>query len=39
VARFPPPEEFGRILQQSGFPHVRVIPLTRGVVYLYVAER
>ena len=39
VARFPPPEEFGRMLQQSGFPHVRVVPLTFGIVYLYVAER
>jgi demethylmenaquinone methyltransferase/2-methoxy-6-polyprenyl-1,4-benzoquinol methylase len=39
VARFPPPEEFGRLLQRSGFPHVQVLPLTLGIVYLYVAER
>ena len=39
VARFPAPEEFGRLLQRSGFPHVRVIPLTLGIVYLYLAER
>ncbi len=39
VARFPPPEEFGRLLQTSGFPHVEVVPLTFGIVYLYVAQR
>jgi demethylmenaquinone methyltransferase / 2-methoxy-6-polyprenyl-1,4-benzoquinol methylase len=39
VGRFPPPEEFGRLLQQSGFPHVTIVPLTLGIVYLYVAER
>lgn len=39
VGRFPPPEEFGRILQRCGFPHVKIVPLTMGVVYLYIAER
>jgi demethylmenaquinone methyltransferase/2-methoxy-6-polyprenyl-1,4-benzoquinol methylase len=39
VARFPPPEEFGQLLQRSGFPHVRVVPLTLGIVYLYVARK
>jgi demethylmenaquinone methyltransferase/2-methoxy-6-polyprenyl-1,4-benzoquinol methylase len=39
VARFPPPEEFGHLLQRSGFPHVRIVPLTLGIVYLYVARK
>jgi len=39
VGQFPPPEEFGLLLQSSGFPHVEVVPLTLGVVYLYVAQR
>jgi len=38
VGRFPPPEEFGQLLQACGFPHVEVVPLTLGVVYLYVAQ-
>jgi demethylmenaquinone methyltransferase / 2-methoxy-6-polyprenyl-1,4-benzoquinol methylase len=39
VGQFPPPEEFGGLLQSSGFPHVEVVPLTLGIVYLYVAHR
>jgi demethylmenaquinone methyltransferase / 2-methoxy-6-polyprenyl-1,4-benzoquinol methylase len=39
VSRFPPPEEFGRLLQVNGFPHVEIIPLTLGIVYLYVARK
>ena len=39
VSRFPPPEAFGRLLQESGFPHVEIVPLTFGIVYLYVARR
>ena len=39
VGRFPPPEEFGHLLQACGFPHVEVVPLTFGIVYLYVASR
>jgi demethylmenaquinone methyltransferase/2-methoxy-6-polyprenyl-1,4-benzoquinol methylase len=39
VSRFPPPEEFGNLLQASGFPHVRVVSLSLGIVYLYVARR
>ncbi len=39
VSRFPSPESFGRLLQASGFPHVEIVPLTFGVVYLYVAKR
>ena len=38
VGQFPPPEEFGQLLQASGFPHVEVVPLSLGIVYLYVAQ-
>jgi demethylmenaquinone methyltransferase/2-methoxy-6-polyprenyl-1,4-benzoquinol methylase len=37
VGRFPSPEEFGHLLQACGFPHVAVVPLTLGIVYLYMA--
>ena len=39
VSRFPPPEAFGRLLQANGFPHVEIVPLTLGVVYLYIARK
>ena len=39
VSRFPPPEAFGRLLQGHGFPHVTIVPLTLGIVYLYVARK
>lgn len=39
VARFPAPEDFGHLLQASGFPHVAVVPLTFGIVYLYVGRK
>jgi demethylmenaquinone methyltransferase / 2-methoxy-6-polyprenyl-1,4-benzoquinol methylase len=39
VTRFPPPEEFGQLLQESGFPHVTVEPLTLGIVHLYVGRK
>jgi demethylmenaquinone methyltransferase/2-methoxy-6-polyprenyl-1,4-benzoquinol methylase len=39
VGRFPPPETFGRLLQDAGFPHVTVVPLSLGIVYLYVASK
>ena len=39
VGRFPPPEQFGQLLQDSGFPHVAIVPLTLGIVYLYVARK
>ena len=39
VGRFPPPETFGRLLQDAGFPHVTVVPLSLGIVYLYVAKK
>jgi demethylmenaquinone methyltransferase/2-methoxy-6-polyprenyl-1,4-benzoquinol methylase len=39
VGEFPPPHEFVRIIAASGFSHVRAVPLTSGIVYLYVAEK
>ena len=39
VGHFPPPPEFSRMLESSGFTNVRAVPLTFGIVYLYVAER
>ena len=39
VGRFPPPEDFGRLLQAHGFPHVEIVPLALGIVYLYVARK
>jgi demethylmenaquinone methyltransferase/2-methoxy-6-polyprenyl-1,4-benzoquinol methylase len=39
VGRFPPPEQFGQLLQACGFPHVEIVPLSFGIVYLYVARR
>jgi demethylmenaquinone methyltransferase/2-methoxy-6-polyprenyl-1,4-benzoquinol methylase len=39
VGAFPPPAEFVTILRQAGFDDVRAVPLTLGIVYLYVARR
>jgi demethylmenaquinone methyltransferase/2-methoxy-6-polyprenyl-1,4-benzoquinol methylase len=39
VGAFPPPHEFVTLLRQSGFADVRAVPLTFGIVYLYVATR
>jgi demethylmenaquinone methyltransferase/2-methoxy-6-polyprenyl-1,4-benzoquinol methylase len=39
VGTFPPPAEFSRIIAATGFSQVRTVPLTFGIVYLYVAER
>ena len=39
VGAFPPPLEFARILAATGFSQVRPVPLTFGIVYLFVAER
>jgi demethylmenaquinone methyltransferase/2-methoxy-6-polyprenyl-1,4-benzoquinol methylase len=39
VSRFPAPEAFGQMLQAGGFPHVEIVPLSFGIVYLYVAQR
>ena len=39
VGTFPPPSEFAKTLAATGFSHVQAVPLTFGIVYLYVAER
>jgi demethylmenaquinone methyltransferase/2-methoxy-6-polyprenyl-1,4-benzoquinol methylase len=39
VGTFPPPGEFMKILRQSGFGEVRAVPLTLGIVYLYVGRK
>ena len=39
VGTFASPDEFVTILRQSGFANVRAIPLTFGIVYLYVARK
>ena len=39
VGTFPPPAEFARSLERHGFVSVRAVPLTFGIVYLYVASR
>jgi demethylmenaquinone methyltransferase/2-methoxy-6-polyprenyl-1,4-benzoquinol methylase len=39
VGTFPPPSEFARTLGATGFSHVRAVPLTFGIVYLFVATR
>lgn len=39
VGSFPPPAEFAAIIAATGFSHVRAVPLTFGIVYLYIAER
>jgi demethylmenaquinone methyltransferase/2-methoxy-6-polyprenyl-1,4-benzoquinol methylase len=39
VGTFPPPAEFMTILRQAGFIDVQAVPLTFGIVYLYVARR
>jgi demethylmenaquinone methyltransferase/2-methoxy-6-polyprenyl-1,4-benzoquinol methylase len=38
VGTFPPPAEFAQMIRDAGFSQVRTIPLTFGIVYLYVAE-
>lgn len=39
VGTFPPPSEFARVIARHGFKNVQAVPLTMGIVYLYVAER
>jgi demethylmenaquinone methyltransferase/2-methoxy-6-polyprenyl-1,4-benzoquinol methylase len=39
VGTFPPPSEFARTLTATGFSQVKTVPLTFGIVYLFVAER
>ena len=39
VSRFPPPERFAALLSGSGFAAVETVPLSLGIVYLYIARR
>ena len=39
VGAFPPPAVFAATLAAHGFRNVRAVPLSLGIVYLYVAER
>jgi demethylmenaquinone methyltransferase/2-methoxy-6-polyprenyl-1,4-benzoquinol methylase len=39
VGTFPSPAEFSRVLAATGFSQVRAVPLTFGIVYLFVAKR
>ena len=39
VGTFPPAAEFARTLTATGFSHVRAVPLTFGIVYLFTGQR
>jgi demethylmenaquinone methyltransferase/2-methoxy-6-polyprenyl-1,4-benzoquinol methylase len=39
VGAFPPPREFAATISSHGFRDVSAVPLSLGVVYLYVATR
>ena len=39
VGTFPSPSEFAGTIAATGFSQVRAVPLTLGIVYLYIAER
>ena len=39
VGTFPPPAAFVKTIESHGFVNVRAVPLTFGIVYLYVAKR
>lgn len=39
VGTFPPPAEFVGIIARNGFSNVRAVPLTFGIVYLYVGQK
>ena len=39
VGTFPRPAEFAAIISSHGFANVRAVPLSLGVVYLYIATR
>jgi demethylmenaquinone methyltransferase/2-methoxy-6-polyprenyl-1,4-benzoquinol methylase len=39
VGAFASPDEFVKILRQSGFADIKAVPLTFGIVYLYTAQR
>ena len=39
VGTFPAPPDFAALIAATGFSQVRAVPLSFGIVYLYVAER
>lgn len=39
VGAFPAPPEFARMIERHSFVSVQAVPLTAGIVYLYVADR
>ena len=39
VEAFPSPEDFSQLLRDAGFGTVRAVPLTLGVVYMFVAVK
>ena len=39
VGAFPPPPQFARLIAQHGFASVTSVPLTFGIVYLYLGRR
>jgi demethylmenaquinone methyltransferase/2-methoxy-6-polyprenyl-1,4-benzoquinol methylase len=39
VGTFPPPSEFAKTLAATGFSHVQAVPLTFGIVYLFIADK
>jgi demethylmenaquinone methyltransferase/2-methoxy-6-polyprenyl-1,4-benzoquinol methylase len=39
VGAFPRPADFAGIIATHGFSQVKAVPLTFGIVYLYIAER
>ncbi len=39
VGTFPPAKEFAATIAATGFSQVQAVPLTFGIVYLYIAER
>jgi demethylmenaquinone methyltransferase/2-methoxy-6-polyprenyl-1,4-benzoquinol methylase len=39
VGTFPPPTEFAATIAATGFSQVRAVPLSLGIVYLYVAQK
>ena len=38
VERFPTPEAFSEEIRNAGFRSIRAVPLSFGIVYLYIAE-
>jgi demethylmenaquinone methyltransferase/2-methoxy-6-polyprenyl-1,4-benzoquinol methylase len=39
VGTFPPPAEFARTIESRGFTAVQAVPLTFGIVYLYIGVK